>query len=140
LARNLAPPAFGLEEEIEGVCQSFGANDTSGVVLELLYRRKTGREMGETYFLASPRSGDRIVLLDDHPLFRPKVSEEENGESEVEGEVSFNLKLTEEQKEARKGVMLPFYDAQRGGEIGSGGRILYDMGSEDDFDEEEDEI
>lgn len=41
--------------------------------------------------------------------------------------------------------MLPYFDAQRGdGEGrdggGGGGRILYDMGVEDDFDDEEDEI
>ena len=35
--------------------------------------------------------------------------------------------------------MLPYLDAQKG-EGGEGGRILYDMGAEDDFDEEEDEI
>jgi elongator complex protein 5 len=38
----------------------------------------------------------------------------------------------------REGVVLPYFDAQKGG--GEGGRILYDMGEEDDFDEEEDEI
>ena len=31
-------------------------------------------------------------------------------------------------------------DADGGGDAGEGGRILYDMGAEDDFDEEEDEI
>jgi len=35
-------------------------------------------------------------------------------------------------------VVLPYFDAQKGG--GEGGRILYDMGEEDDFDEDEDEI
>ena len=38
-------------------------------------------------------------------------------------------------------MVLPYFDAQKGGDgPGEGGRILYDMGSEDDFDEEEDEI
>jgi len=36
--------------------------------------------------------------------------------------------------------VLPYFDAQKGEGAGEGGRILYDMGSEDDFDEEEDEI
>ena len=35
--------------------------------------------------------------------------------------------------------MLPYFDAQSE-EGGVGGRILYDMGAEDDFDDEEDEI
>jgi elongator complex protein 5 len=37
-------------------------------------------------------------------------------------------------------VVLPYFDAQQGNGPGEGGRILYDMGEEDDFDEEEDEI
>lgn len=88
---------------------------------------------------------------------------------------TFNLGLTERQRRAREGVVLPYYDAQRrvggggggggvgglgaggvggsqgggdngsqgqvpAGRIGEGGRILYEMGIEDDFDEEEDEI
>ena len=57
--------------------------------------------------------------------------------SEIES--TFSLGLTDKQKAAREGVVLPYFDAQKG-EGGEGGRILYDMGSEDDFDEEEDEI
>ena len=53
-------------------------------------------------------------------------------------DTTFELGLTEKQRRDREGVVLPYYDAQKGG--GEGGRILYDMGEEDDFDEEEDEI
>lgn len=54
---------------------------------------------------------------------------------------TFSLGLTEKQRAAREGVVLPYFDAQKSmGDAGEGGRILYDMGSEDDFDEEEDEI
>lgn len=79
------------------------------------------------------------MLLDEHPLFKRKQDVEEV----VEGEVSFNMGLTAKQRRDREGVVLPYFDAQRDGGVagpGEGGRILYDMGSEDDFDEEEDEI
>ena len=59
--------------------------------------------------------------------------------------MTFELGLTERQRQEREGVVLPYYDAQKAAEQGidgpgEGGRILYDMGVEDDFDEEEDEI
>lgn len=154
------------------------------MVLEMQHRRKSGREVGEMFFLSSsppppskskPSSTssssttsssavstlkerererelwvgtDRIMLLDDHPLFA--VSGEAEGEKEegvgvrVRAEdlgATFDLGLTEKQRRAREGVVLPYYDAQRKREgEGEGGRILYDMGREDDFDEEEDEI
>jgi len=58
---------------------------------------------------------------------------------------TFNLGLTEKQKRDRENVVLPYFDAQKDGGAagpGDGGRILYDMGTEDreDFDDEEDEI
>jgi elongator complex protein 5 len=62
------------------------------------------------------------------------------GDGGADVESTFNLGLTEKQKAAREGVVLPYFDAQKGEGAGEGGRILYDMGEEDDFDEEEDEI
>ena len=53
---------------------------------------------------------------------------------------TFSLGLTEKQRRDREGVVLPYFDAQKDEGMGEGGRILYDMGIEDDFDEEEDEI
>jgi elongator complex protein 5 len=52
---------------------------------------------------------------------------------------TFALGLTAKQRADREGVVLPYVDAQKG-HGGEGGRIFYDMGPEDDFDEEEDEI
>jgi len=79
-----------------------------------------------------------ITLLDDHPLYRRL---DESGEG-VEDEITstFELRLTERQRREREGVVLPYFDAQQGNGPGEGGRILYDMGEEDDFDDEEDEI
>ncbi len=58
-------------------------------------------------------------------------------------ETTFSLGLTEKQRRDREGVVLPYFDAQTdagGGGGEGGGRILYEMGREDDFDDEEDEI
>ena len=152
--RSLVPPSFGLEEGAEGVVQGLGANGKDGLVLEMEHRRKSGRGVREWYFLpqhtsavekstpsSDVRKGSReiVILLEDHPLYR-SAPPEEAGEEEGNGEseTTFELGLTEKQKRDRDGVVLPYFDAQNGG--GDGGRILYDMGSEDDFDDEEDEI
>jgi elongator complex protein 5 len=66
------------------------------------------------------------------------VSGEDEGEEEMES--TFNLGLTEKQRRDREGVVLPYFDALVDVGGGEGGRILYDMGREDDFDEEDDEI
>ncbi|KAK7750604.1 hypothetical protein SLS62_007451 [Diatrype stigma] len=92
----------------------------------------------------------RVSLLSDHPLFR-KGGEEDEGDGEggaVNGggdaengmETTFSLGLTEKQRRDREGVVLPYFDAQMDIGGGEGGRILYEMGREDDFDDEEDEI
>ncbi|KAL9636908.1 MAG: hypothetical protein Q9204_002078, partial [Flavoplaca sp. TL-2023a] len=166
LARNLArpEPLFGLEEGKEGVIVGLGANSYAaksvgregGMVLEMEYRRKSGRVVEEVFFLPlSPSSLSSppqpaiqalerikaITLLDEHPAFAaPTVTDISNGEG-IQGEDlggTFKLGLTEKQRRDREGVVLPYYDAQRGFEEGA--RILYEMGEEDDFDEEEDEI
>jgi elongator complex protein 5 len=81
---------------------------------------------------------ESMILLDEHPLFR-KQSADRPAEDELAG-LTFELGLTTRQKEEREGVVLPYFDSQQTGGGGEGGRILYDMGVEDDFDEEEDEI
>lgn len=77
----------------------------------------------------------------DHPLYAaPEVGDGQRAmdDEEEEPESTFSLGLTEKQKKDREGVVLPYFDAQSGG--GDGGRILYEMGREDDWDPEEDEI
>ena len=154
--RSLAIPSYGLEEGAEGVLIGLkpGAKQLKpehrGIVLELEHRRKSGRGVHEWYFLpasaskqpaaVTPQSFREItVLLDDHPLFR-KTKTEASDDPELEG-MTFELGLTSRQRQEREGVVLPYFDAQKGGAgPGEGGRILYDMGAEDDFDDEEDEI
>jgi elongator complex protein 5 len=151
--RSLAAPAFGLAEELEGVLIGLNSKakalnpQTNGLVIELEHRRKSGRGVVEWFFLPSQlpnhtkpteKFREHVTLLDDHPLFRPQIDtsrELEDGLSRL----TFDLNLTERQKQERQGVVLPYFDAQKVGGGGEGGRILYDMGAEDDFDDEEDE-
>jgi elongator complex protein 5 len=147
-ARSHVEPCFGLEEGIEGVIQGVGSNGKEGVVLELEHRRKSGRGVREWYFLplsnqlpGGGKDKEAVMLLEDHPEYA-KLSSTNDAETdaEVDTGATFEMGLTDRQKADREGVVLPYFDAQRGDGGGEGGRILYDMGSEDDFDEEEDEI
>lgn len=148
--RSLASPLYGLEEGREGVLQGLGSNDPRGVVLEIEFRRKSGRSVGEWYFLPPLSTShvgsskgpvkESVMLLEDHPLWRRVADTGSETRNEEDVDVTFNLGLTEKQRRDREGVVLPYFDAQREEGVGEGGRILYDMGEEDDFDEEEDEI
>ncbi|KAF1990187.1 hypothetical protein K402DRAFT_451744 [Aulographum hederae CBS 113979] len=152
-----------------GVGESVGAGGDlgQGVVLEMEHRRKSGRGVREVFFVPlsppptpshttstssspsstkkSPKSREPI-LLDDHPLYNssppfPTSSSSLTTTANDPAPATFNLSLTEKQRRDREGVVLPYFDAQdEMGGGGEGGRILYEMGREDDFDEEEDEI
>ncbi|KAI9880386.1 MAG: hypothetical protein M1830_003703 [Pleopsidium flavum] len=148
--KSLAEPVFGLGEEVEGVVKGMGGNDGRDVVVEMEYRRKSGRAVGEWFFLPTAECDgagvaklgrERVVLLEDYPLYRrvPAEYDDDTGGGGGVEDSTFDLGLTEKQRRDRDGVVLPYFDAQ-GSEGGVGGRILYDMGEEDDFDEEEDEI
>lgn len=136
--KSRSGPLFGREEGKEGVLVGMGANDSRGCVIEMEYRRKSGRGIEEWFFLPELHRDDRIVLLDDHELYRRSDANEGTLEADGLGAESatFELELTEKQRRDREGVVLPYFDAQKG-EGGGGGRILYDMGVEDDFDEED---
>ncbi|KAH7073719.1 Elongator subunit Iki1-domain-containing protein [Paraphoma chrysanthemicola] len=153
--RSLPEPTHGLLQGAEGVVQCLDANDHRGIVLEAEFRRKSGRPESEAYFLRAARRSDYaaptgglpygilkqeyVTLLDMVPAYASKEVLGLVQFAADDMESTFNLALTDKQKQAREGVVLPYFDAQKG-EGGEGGRILYDMGSEDDFDEEEDEI
>lgn len=154
--KSLGAPMFGLSEEKEGLLLGLKQGTKSirpedrGIVLQLEHRRKSGRGVLEWYFLPSkipaqaqtsaPAAFREIVsLLDDHPMFQKVEDVPQDASQELTG-VTFDLGLTDRQRLERDGVVLPYFDAQKAGGGGEGGRILYDMGAEDDFDEEEDEI
>ncbi|KAK4168953.1 Elongator complex protein 5 [Cladorrhinum sp. PSN259] len=150
--RSQVAPEWGLHEEREGVLVGLRSPTNhqlkGGIVVDMELRRKSGRVVVEKFILTPPPTQQQghqqlgtMMLLSDHPIF--STSTEENGsdqDKQQEMEASFNLGLTEKQRRDRDGVVLPYFDAQTDVGGGEGGRILYDIGSEDDFDEEEDEI
>ncbi|KAH8845929.1 hypothetical protein MCOR27_001115 [Pyricularia oryzae] len=155
--RSEQEPEWGLREGREGVLigmQGAIAGDSSGgIVLEMEMRRRSGRAASEKFVLVPPAIPSRqgtnalasVNLLSDHPAFATPLAEGDANAStpagaEEEMETTFNLGLTEKQRQDRDGIVLPYFDAQTEIGGGEGGRILYEMGREDDFDDEEDEI
>lgn len=153
--RSLVEPEFGLREGREGVLVGLQKRerDVEGLVVEMEIRRRSGRSVAENFVLVSPPAGApplsaakskvdtgaRISLLSDHPLLRD-IHESAAEEGAEDAETTFSLGLTEKQRKDREGIVLPYFDAQTDIGAGEGGRILYEMGREDDFDDEEDEI
>jgi elongator complex protein 5 len=152
--RSLPIPIFGLAQEMEGIVIGLKLTPKSirssekGLVLELEHRRKSGRGVLEWYFLPSHTASSKttpqtfretVTILDDHPLFRRDAEIPATSGAELT-DMTFSLGLTDRQRQEREGVVLPYMDAQKSGAPNEGGRILYDMGVEDDFDDEEDEI
>lgn len=150
-SRSLPAPEWGLGERREGVLVGLVKREREGgVVVEMEMRRRSGRSVTGKFILSPPPSssgegaakGGSFMPLEDHPAFAPAASEirgREGGE-EGEPESTFDLGLTEKQRRDREGIVLPYFDAQMDIGAGEGGRILYEMGREDDFDDEEDEI
>ncbi|OTB07732.1 hypothetical protein M426DRAFT_317629 [Hypoxylon sp. CI-4A] len=153
--RSLQEPEWGLAEGREGVLVGLGGEPKkraagAGLVLEMELRRRSGRSVAEKFVLV-PRTAQQLselFLLSDHPAFKSPGgdgqdgggADDAGGDDEGEMETTFNLGLTEKQRRDREGIVLPYFDAQTDVGAGEGGRILYDMGREDDFDDEEDEI
>ncbi|KAF6841676.1 Elongator complex protein 5 [Colletotrichum plurivorum] len=147
--RSLQEPEWGLGEDREGVLVGLKgetrSEDYRGVVVEMEVRRRSGRAMAEKFAMlplatAAAGKAHRVFLLSEHPAFAaPEAGPAVAGEDE-EPESTFNLGLTEKQRRDREGIVLPYFDAQTDIGAGEGGRILYEMGREDDFDDEEDEI
>lgn len=153
----MQPPSFGIDQGVDGVIHATGCNTVGEVVIDMEHRRKSGRGTLESFVLSSRRSDQHnrpyqnqkdpnpadgsICVLGTHRSFR-RVEDTGFERGGDEDESTFKMDLTERQTLTREGVVLPHYDAQRleQGVIGDGGKILYDLGEEDDFDEEEDEI
>lgn len=152
--RSIEEPEWGLKENREGVIIGLRSRAKDrhihdGVVINMELRRRSGRTVAETFIFtpgpssrlagAKPEPG-KVILLSDHEMFSTAPRQYEVGEEGAEPESTFNLNLTDKQRKDREGIVLPYFDAQTDIGAGEGGRILYDMGREDDFDDEEDEI
>ncbi|KXX78428.1 Elongator complex protein 5 [Madurella mycetomatis] len=136
--RSVQAPEFGLREGREGVLIGLrGQGENSferGLVVEMEMRRRSGRAVVERFVLVERKGeagennrGMGVVLWDAHPAFREEAVDD-GREGEEMPTTTFNVGLTEKQRKDREGVVLPYFDAQ------------VEMGREDDFDEEEDEI
>jgi elongator complex protein 5 len=153
--RSVAEPVFGLDEGTPGVIVGLGSNYQEGTVIEMEHRRKSGRTVKEWFFVyhtaplpsvntngpkAGQKSMENVIFLEDHSLYPRSVELPGSGPTKDQVDTTFNLELSEKERRDRDAVLLPYFDAQKEGGVGEGGRILYDMGAEDDFDDEEDEI
>ncbi|PKS10733.1 hypothetical protein jhhlp_002490 [Lomentospora prolificans] len=153
--RSVPEPEFGLHEGREGVLIGLQGKRTpkegSGLVVDMELRRRSGRPVMGKFVVMVPPDAERrkgglssFCLQENHPAFKPPEEEgDQDGqgkEAEEQPESTFNLGLTEKQRKDREGIVLPYFDAQTDIGGGEGGRILYEMGREDDFDDEEDEI
>ncbi|KAK4156478.1 Elongator complex protein 5 [Chaetomidium leptoderma] len=151
--RSLPEPEWGLREGREGVLVGLGnvgngngngnGSSDDDVVVEMEMRRRSGRAVADKFVLVHRKGGVVVMVMGDHPEFRVSGSSSSSGGAAAAGEgmeATFDLGLTEKQRRDREGVVLPYFDAQIDVGGGEGGRILYDMGREDDFDEEDDEI
>ncbi|KAH7318323.1 Elongator complex protein 5 [Stachybotrys elegans] len=147
--RSVVEPEWGLREDREGVLVGLrntgSLQDRRGVVISMELRRRSGRAVTEKFVLlpsapSAQSSPGRLLLLSDHAMFAAPAADDQDGAGEEQPESTFNLGLTEKQRKDREGIVLPYFDAQTDIGAGEGGRILYEMGREDDFDDEEDEI
>lgn len=145
--RSVVEPEWGLKERREGIliglAEKGHSEDRAGVVINMELRRRSGRAVDEKFILmpasvTKSRLG-KLCLLTDHSMFKKPGAEQGDG-GEEQPQSTFNLGLTEKQRKDREGIVLPYFDAQTDIGAGEGGRILYEMGREDDFDDEEDEI
>ncbi|KAL5604095.1 hypothetical protein BROUX41_002084 [Berkeleyomyces rouxiae] len=153
-ARAQLDPEIGLREGKEGVLlglrgsasAAMGPSRSAVVAMEL--RRKSGRQVAETFVLcprdvSDPRAAvglAALMLRDDYPLLAQGKDEHGDAPNAEVPQSTFSLGLTDKQKRDREEIVLPYFDAQTDVGGGEGGRILYEMGREDDFDDEEDEI
>lgn len=143
--RSVQEPEWGLGEDREGLLVGLkGKEADNGLVIQMELRRRSGRTSSEKFILAPATAAvapGKVLLLSDHPMFGAPAVDGEAGQGEEEQpESTFNLGLTDKQRKDREGIVLPYFDAQTDIGAGEGGRILYEMGREDDFDDEEDEI
>jgi hypothetical protein len=102
------------------------------MIIALEYRRKSGRTITERYTLDIVTG--QVELLD------TKTTDESQDSTGVDFGTTFNLGITQQQKQSKEDVVLPHFSAQgiSVGKDGEGGSIEYTLDAEDDFDDEDD--
>jgi elongator complex protein 5 len=104
------------------------------MIVALEYRKKSGRTVHE-------RNTLNLTSGKVEPLNR-KPEEDSRDNSGLDFGTTFNLGITQRQKESKEDVVLPYFSAQgifSGGAVSErSGDIEYTLEAEDDFDDEED--
>jgi elongator complex protein 5 len=117
----------------DGILSTLGSNSLQKVIVSLEYRKKSGRTIAERYTL-SLHSG-KVESLDNKPA-------QDRDKTGIDFGTTFNLGITQRQKENKEDVVLPHFSAQgmysEDHLSGKGGSIEYTLEAEDDFDDEED--
>lgn len=128
------PDPIDQDRNIDGVVLTLGSNTPRQLIVSLEYRRKSGRTLVEKYSF-NIANGQVAVL-------GPAVGElDAQDGSGVDFGTTFNLGITQRQKQSKEGLVLPHFMAQRdaqGKEQAKAGQIEYTLEAEDDFDDEED--
>jgi elongator complex protein 5 len=116
------------------VISTLVSNSSQQIVVALEYRKKSGRTIRERYTL-------NLTSGKVEPLDR-KLAENSRDTSGLDFGTTFNLGITQRQKESKEDVVLPHFSAQgtySGGDVSErSGDIEYTLETEDDFDDEED--
>lgn len=123
------PDPIELDRNKDGVVLTLGSNSPHNLVVSLEYRRKSGRTLLEKYIF-NISSGQLGALV-------PSTAINAQGISGIDFGTTFNLGITQRQKQDREGVVLPHFVAQKEGQVEEG-QIEYILDAEDDFDDEED--
>jgi len=118
----------------EGVVSPFGANSPQRLIVSLEYKKKSGRTISEKCILNLLSS--RLDPLGTDPSVASQAA------SGLDFGTTFNLGMTQRQKENKEDIILPHFSAQalqsNGNANRDSGEIEYTLDAEDDFDDEED--
>jgi elongator complex protein 5 len=128
------PDPIAKDRSADGVVSTFGSNTPLQLIVSLQYRRKSGRTLIEKY--SFNLSSGQVGILG------PPAAEDDAQEtSGVDFGTTFNLGITQRQKQSKEDLVLPHFLAQRdvqAEEMAAAGHIDYTLDAEDDFDDEED--
>jgi elongator complex protein 5 len=126
------PDPIHLDRAKDGLVAALGSNATPLIILALEYRKKSGRAIKETCTLDIHSS--KLSILDVQTM-------DDQAPSGIDFGTTFNLGMTDRQRESKEEVVLPHFSAQAhhaAATSDSAADIEYTLDAEDDFDDEED--
>jgi elongator complex protein 5 len=131
------PDPVERDSATEGVVSPFGTNSPQRMIVSLEYRKKSGRTISEKCIL-------NLLSSMVEPLRKESAGKSHASQAGIglDFGTTFNLGLTQRQKESKEDVVLPHFSAQglppTDKTRGNIGEIEYTLDAEDDFDDEED--